>query len=581
MKATQLGYGVIAGLAMAPAVSTAQESGSSQYAVHMEYDVRVKMRDGVELSTDVYRPDAAGRFPVILIRTPYDNGTAPNVVQGRRWASQGYVYAVQDVRGRGDSDGQFYPLIYEAEDGYDAQTWAGTQAWSNGKVGTTGGSYLGWTQVYAAGLNNPHLAAMIPIVTPPDPLRNFPYRYGTIMPSTANWLVLISGHTMQDLSQHDLEASYHVRPLRDMDLFFGRHLQAWRDWLDHPTLDDYWRQQFYQEKLLETTAPALHISGWYDDVLVGTTENFINLTKHAEDPEVRRWQHLLIGPWGHGVNSRRQWGRIDFGPDALIDLAAVQRRWFDYWLKGKDNGLDTLPPVRIFVMGENTWRDEREWPLRRTQYTPFYFHSDGRANSRLGDGALSPEPPGNEPPDHYRYDPADPTPFVTEAHFSQMGGPDDYRSVERRDDVLVYTTAALTEPMEVCGPLQVKLHAASSARDTDWIVRVLDVHPDGFAQRLNEGLVRARLRHGLEREEFLTPGQVEEYDIDAWSTCILLAEGHQLRVEVMSGAFPLIDPNLNTGRPIGDDVEGVVAEQTVYHDRLRPSHVVLPVVPRR
>jgi putative CocE/NonD family hydrolase len=544
----------------------------------MEFDQRVRMRDGVELSTDVYRPDAPGRFPVILVRTPYDNGVGFNISQGRYWASHGFVYAVQDVRGRGDSDGRFYPLIDEANDGYDAQTWAGTQPWSNGKVGTTGGSYLGWTQVYPAGLRNRYLAAMIPMVTPPDPLRNLPYRHGTIAASLVNWLVLISGNTLQDLSQHDLEASYRVRPLRDMDLFFGRRLAAWRDWLDHPTLDDYWRPQLYQERLLETGAPALHISGWYDDVLVGTTENFVNLATRAKDPEVRRRQHLLIGPWGHATNTRRQWGRIDFGPGAIIDLAGVQRRWFDRWLKDLPNGVDTLPPVRIFVMGENRWRDEREWPLRRTEFTPYYLHSGGRANSGYGDGRLGPEAPGDERPDRYRYDPADPAPFITEPHFSQMGGPDDYRPVERRDDVLVYTTPPLAEPLEICGPLRFRLFASSSARDTDWVGRVLDVHPDGFAQRLNDGVIRARTRKGFDRAELLTPGQVEEYDIDAWSTCVLLAEGHRLRVEITSSAFPLIDPNLNTGGPFGDEVKGVVAEQTIYHDRGRPSHLVVPIV---
>jgi putative CocE/NonD family hydrolase len=550
------------------------------HGVRFQYDVRVPMRDGVELSTDLYLPDAPGPFPVILVRTPYDNGVAARVIDGKFWASHGYVYAIQDVRGRGDSDGEFYPLVHEAEDGYDAQTWAGTQPWSTGNVGTTGGSYLGWTQVYPAGLANPYLAAMISVVTPPDPLRNLPYRYGAIAPALVNWLVSISGHTIQDISQHDLEGSYHVRPLRDTDLFFGRRIQAWRDWLDHPTLDDYWRAQSYQDNLMNATAPTLHISGWYDDVLVGTTENYVNLSQRAADPAVRRRQHLVIGPWGHQVNTRRRWGRIDFGPEALVDLRGRQLRWFDRWLKGEENGIDDEPPVRIFVMGDNVWRDEQEWPLARTRYTKFYLHSAGRANSRFGDGTLSTEPPDDEPADTYRYDPSDPTPFITEAAYSQLGGPDDYRAVERRDDVLVYSGPVLTEPLEVCGPLTFKLYAASSARDTDWIGRVLDVHPDGFVQRLNEGLIRARLRNGLEHEVPLTPGRVEAYDIDAWSTCKVLGVGHRLRIEIASAAFPLIDANLNTGGPIGDETDGVVAEQTVFHDRERASYVVVPVIPR-
>ncbi|MFQ5792681.1 MAG: CocE/NonD family hydrolase, partial [Acidobacteriota bacterium] len=368
-------------------------------------------------------------------------------------------------------------------------------------------------------------------------------------------------------------------PLREADTRLGRHIQAWRDWFDHPTLDEYWRKQAYQEKLLEAMVPILHISGWYDDVLVGTTENYVNLTTGARDPTIRKQQWLLIGPWGHRVNTTTKLGAIDFGPEALIDMDDLQTRWFDRWLKAIDNGIDAAPSVRIFVMGENRWRDEDQWPLARAEYVKYFFHSGGRANSLFGDGTLSTEPPGDEPPDRYRYDPADPTPFITETHFSQIGGPDDYRPVERRDDVLVYTAPALTEKLEICGPLRVKLYAASSARDTDWTAKILDVHPRGYAQRLNDGIVRARFRHSMEREEFLEPGESAEYDIDCWSSCIVLEAGHRLRVEISSSAFPKFDRNLNTGGPIGKELGGIVAEQTVYHDRLRPSHVLIPVLP--
>lgn len=549
------------------------------YAVKMEYDVRMPMRDGVTLSADVYRPDATGRFPVILVRTPYDNGTAPNVVRGRFWASRGFAYVVQDVRGRGDSDGVFYPLVTEAEDGYDSQTWCGQQPWSNGKIGMTGNSYLGWTQVYPAGLRNPSVAALIPTVTPPDPVRNFPYQFGVLGPTTVSWLAFISGHTLQDISEHDLMGAYSALPLREIDTKLGRTIRAWRDWVDHPALDDYWRKQAYQDSMLKATVPMLHVSGWYDDVLVGTTENFVNMTTKAEDPAERTRQHLLIGPWGHAVNTKRKWGSIDFGPDALIDLDGLQIRWFERWLKGVPNGIENDPPVRIFVMGENKWRDEREWPLARTQYVSYYLQSGGRSNSLLGDGTLTTSAPaGDQPPDRYSYNPADAVPFITEPAFNQIGGPDDYRPVERRDDVLVYTGPTLSEPLEVCGPLRVRLFASSSARDTDWTAKVLDVHPDGYAQRLNDGIVRARFRKSLEREELLTPGQVEEYDVDCWSTCIRLDTGHRLRLEISSSAFPKFDRNMNTGGPLGTESKGVIAQQTVYHDRLRPSRLIVPVV---
>jgi putative CocE/NonD family hydrolase len=549
--------------------------------VKMEFDRRVPMRDGVTLSADVYRPDAPGRFPVILVRTPYDNGTAPNVVRGRFWASHGYVYVVQDVRGRGDSDGEFYPLTHEAEDGYDTQTWCADQPWSNGKVGMTGSSYLGWVQVYAAGLRNPALAAMVPIVTPPDPIRNFPVQFGVFGPTSVSWLVMLSGKTNQDISQLDLTRAHNHLPLREIDELLGRRIKAWRDWFDHPTLDEYWEKQAYQEKLLDEQVPALHISGWYDDVLVGTTENYVNLTTRAKEPNVRKRQWLLIGPWGHAVNVGTKLGRIDFGPQAVIDLDELQLRWFDHWLKGVDNGIEKEPAVRVFVMGENRWETEQEWPIARTQYIKYFLHSNGHASSLSGNGTLSSETPANEPPDRFRYDPQDPAPFITEPAFNQVGGPDDYRPVERRDDVLVFTGPVVTEPLEICGPLRVKLYAASSARDTDWTAKVLDVHPDGFAQRLNDGIVRARFRKGPEKEEFLVPGAVEEYDIDCWSTCIVLGKGHRLRLEISSSAFPKFDRNLNTGGPIGKEAKWIVADQIVYHDQLRPSHVVVPVVPPR
>ncbi len=559
------------------AVGADRHPSPTQRAVKMEYDVRIPMRDGVELSADVYRPDAPGGFPVILVRTPYDNGTASNVVRGRFWAARGFAYVVQDVRGRGDSDGDFYPLIDEANDGYDTQTWCGQQPWSNGRIGMTGSSYLGWTQLYTAGLRSPALAALIPIATPPDPVRNFPYQFGVMNPTTVSWLAFISGHTLQDISEHDLIGAYNSLPLRDLDARLGRHIRAWKDWIDHPSLDDYWRRQAYQEKLLDAVVPMLHVSGWYDDVLVGTTENYVNMTTWARDLDERKRQRLLIGPWGHAVNTKRFWGSIDFGPDALIDLDSLQRRWFDRWLNAVPNGIDSEPPVRIFVMGENRWRDEQEWPLARTEYAKYYLHSGGRANSLFGDGVLSTDQPAEEPPDRFDYNPADAVPFITEPDFHQVGGPDDYRAIERRDDVLVYTTPVLADRMEMCGPITVKLFAASSARDTDWTAKVLDVHPGGYAQRLNDGIVRARYRNSLERPELLTPGEPQEYTIDCWSTCILLDRGHRLRLEVSSSAFPKFDRNLNTGGPLGTETSGVVAHQTVYHDRSRPSHVVVPI----
>jgi len=554
------------------------------YGVEYEFNVRIPMRDATVLSADIYRPKAAGKFPVLLLRTPYTKGRAGTnsyAEQGRYWASHGYVFMVQDVRGRGDSDGEFYPLINEAMDGFDTQQWAGTQPWSSGKVGTFGSSYLGWTQVYAATMRNPHLAAMVPMVTPPDPNRNFPTSFGVNMPAALMWLAGLDGHINQDLSAIDVNTVLASRPLLDMDRRFGRRLPAWHDWVEHPANDDYWRRQAYQDKLLDADRPMLHISGWYDDVLVGTTENFINMTTRSRAPQVRARQRMLIGPWGHAINAGRKLGEIDFGPAAVIDLNEILRRWFDHWLKGVDNGVDNEAPVRLFVMGRNEWVEEREWPIARTQYVKYYLRSGGSANGRNGNGVLSTAGPAEEQPDRFRFDPANPVPYLKELNWHQVGGPDDFSELELRQDILVYTGPAVTERLRICGPLRVKLFAASSARDTDWTAKVLDVHPNGFAQRLNDGVVRARFRKGNDREELLTPDKMEEYDIDAWSTCTELQKGHRLRLEIASSAFGKYDVNPNTGGPLGKETRQVIADQTVYHDRLRASYLLLPVVPPR
>ena len=554
------------------AVPSAMVSSTS---IHIDYDVRIRMRDGAVLSTDVYRPKGDSRVPVILVRTPYDNGVAAHVAAGKRWAARGYAYVVQDVRGRGESDGEFYPLVTEGNDGVDTIAWLAVQPWSTGRVGMMGSSYLGWVQLYAAIQKPPALKALIPTVTPPDPDRNFPVQFGAYEPSTLSWLATLSGKTMQDISEHDLRAAYTHRPLYEADRLLGRTLAVWRDWLDHPTHDAYWEAQSFQTALKDVTIPMLHISGWYDDVLVGTTENYA-ITRDKPN------QFLLIGPWGHRINQGRRIGAIDFGPTAVMDLERVYERWFDRWLKEIPNGVESDPTVRYFVMGANQWRTATAWPLPNVTMTRYYLSSGGHANSRLGDGRLTRTAPGDQPADQstdrYRADPANPFPFVTDDAFSQIGGPDDYAAVETRPDVLVYTSAPLAKPTTVCGPMQVSLFAASSATDADWATKVLAVRPDGFALRLNDGIVRARFRHGRTREELLQPGTVEHYDIDNWSTCIEMGRGWRVRLEVASHAFPKFDVNLQTGGAIGKEVTGVAADQTVFHDRTRPSYVELPLL---
>jgi putative CocE/NonD family hydrolase len=298
-------------------------------------------------------------------------------------------------------------------------------------------------------------------------------------------------------------------------------------------------------------------------------------------PPVRNRQKLLMGPWPHAVNSTSKLGGVDFGPSAKIDLNATMLRWFDAWLKGIDNGVESEPPVRIFVMGSNQWVDEHEWPIARTRYTEFYLHSSGRANTLYGDGKLSTDKPQSEKSDLFTYDPQDPVPFITEPSFQQIGGPDDYRAIERRDDVLVYTGDPVTSAIEVCGPINVTLYASTTATDTDFTAKLIDVWPNGFAERLSDGIVRARFRDGMERENLIHPGTVYEYKIDAWNTCQMFKTGHSIRLEISSSAFPKYSRNLNTGEPLGRTTNMVAARQTIYHDAQHPSVVTLPVVPER
>jgi putative CocE/NonD family hydrolase len=549
--------------------------------VKVEFDRRIPMRDGVTLSADLYRPDAPGRFPVILTRTPYLK--SPRDKEGlercRYFAARGYVYVVADVRGRGDSGGTFVPYIDEGRDGWDAIEWCSAQPWSTGKVATVGGSYTAKNQWLAAIEQPPHLAAMVTMVTPSDPFVEWPT--GVPIPMDISWHQFTAGHMLQNLDAVTWDKVHRHLPLLTMDEAVGRPLPYWREMFEHARLDDWWEPQRYQNKLDRVKVPVLHLSGWYDDEQVGTPLNFAGMVARAATREIRQSQKLIMGPWPHNVAAQpTKLGEVDFGPTAKIDLSATLLRWFDHWLKGIDTGLMNEPPVRIFVMGANKWRDENEWPPARAKFVKYFLHSRRRANSLYGDGSLSAAEPGSdEREDHYSSDPERPVPFITEPTFAQIGGPDDYRPVERRDDVLVYTTEPLAADTEVTGPVRARLFAASTARDTDFTAKLLDVWPDGYAQRLCDGMVRARFREGMDKPALIEPGKIYAYGVDCWTTSQLFKKGHSIRLEIASTAFPKYDRNPNTGATLGKSTEMKRADQTIYHDADHPSHLLLPVVP--
>jgi putative CocE/NonD family hydrolase len=546
----------------------------------IEINRRVPMRDGVTLSADIYypaHPESGARRPAIVLRTPYVKANPTLVKTGRYWAEHGYVFVAMDVRGRGDSDGVFVPYFNEGRDGYDTIEWCAAQPWCDGNVGTLGGSYLGRIQWLAALEAPPHLRAMVVLVPPSDPFVETPT--GLPSPMHLCWLHGVSGRVNQPMEAVDWMRVYEHLPVRTMDELTGQPQPRWREEVDHAQLDDFWAQICYQDKFDRLAVPVLHISGWYDDEQIGSTRNFIGMTNHAATPEARRSQRLLMGPWDHAVNTASRLGEVDFGPQAIIDLLGEERRWFDRWLKGSPIAVPDAP-ARIFIMGTNEWRDEQEWPPARTQWTPYYLHSAGHANSRFGDGLLSPTPPAAEPSDAYRYDPARPVPFLTGPTSQQIGGPDDYAAVEQRADVLVYMTPPLEADTEVTGPIRVDLYAASSAPDTDFTTKLVDVWPTGFVQRLTDGIVRARFRDGMAAPSLITPGEVYRYTIDCWNTAQVFHAGHRIGLEISSSAFPKYDRNPNTGAPLGQTAALAPADQRIYHDADHPSALILPIIPR-
>jgi putative CocE/NonD family hydrolase len=571
----------------------------------LERDVVMPMRDGVTLKADIYRPDATQPVPAILSRTPYSKESLLNhslTLDAFRGAEAGYAIVFQDTRGRWDSEGEFYPYRHEIEDGYDSVEWLAAQPWCSGAVGMVGGSYIGATQWLAAIGQPPHLGAIAPNITSSEYYEGWTYLGGAFRLATMLFWVVSSLATdtarrrgMNDemlrlalASERLDERDYGHLPLKELPLLRDSGLASYYfDWLDHPGSDDYWQQFTVKRHYGKIQVPAYNLGGWFDIFVGGTLENFVRMQQEGGSEAARKGQRLLMGPWSHGVFSGL-FPDYNFGlvsSQDVIDITALQLRFFDYHLKGIDNGLADEAPVRLFVMGENRWRDEWEWPLARTRYEAWYLHSDGKAS---GGGELSPQAPSEEPTDSYLYDPRDPTPTAggfTMIHGLMVGihaGPHDQRTVEARPDVLVYTSTILEQPLEATGPLTFVLYAASSAPDTDFIIHLCDVHPDGAARILAEGIIRARYREGKDKARLLTPGEVYEFKIDLAGTSHVFLPGHRIRVDVMSSSFPNFDLNLNSGGIVGEEALSAArpALQTVYHDGARASHIVLPVIAR-
>ena len=556
--------------------------------------VPIRMRDGVSLYADVFRPVGNERYPVIVSRTPYSTERFPSAYEaGVYFSRRGYVYVFQDVRGRHESDGRWEPFFDDERDGYDTVEWAAKQPWSNGKVGMQGGSYLGQNQWRAAQAGPPSLVTIFPSVASTSIYHDwitlngawrlsFNFGWGPVR-QESRIMQNPGAHTVDGLHAiHYDEVQRHL-PLNTMQQLVGRRAKFYDDWLANPDYNAYWKPLNVEEMFAKVAVPVHTFGGWFDIFSQGTLRGYVGMSQKGATERIRRGSNLVIGAWGHG--STQKTGDIDFGPTAHVNEQALQLRWYDYWLKGIDNGLAAEPPVKLFVMGRNEWVLENEYPLARTEFRPFYFASGGKANSDQGDGRLTwQKPAGSAPADRFRYDPNDPVPSLGGNNCCGTptpAGPRDQRPIERRQDVLIYTSEPLPQEIEVTGPVKVVLHASSDAPDTDFVAKLVDVHPDGTSYNMAEGIVRARYRESVAAPAPLTPGKVYRFEIDMVGTSVAFLRGHRIRVHVTSSHFPQFDRNPNTGARFGATREVRVAEQTIVHDADHPSHILLPVIPDR
>ena len=559
------------------------------------WNVRIPMRDGVELANNVYLPAgglAGGPYPVVFARNPYNRQVWADVLGWRSFTERGYAVVSQDCRGRLDSDGEFYPFLTEGPDAFDSIEWLAEQPWCTGKIGMMGGSYGGWVQWAAAKERPPHLTTLVSSCAAGKWGQELPWDRGGVSLVMFTWLYMMIGRSMQVTEYVDWGRVFKHLPLRTMDRALGKEIPAWHDWLDHHLLDDYWVSGLLDDVFAELDLPALHLTGWFDGDQPGQMY-FWDGMKRSKNPA---GQHLVVGPWTHGgvfrpVQTVRD---LDFTPKSVVDMVDLHLRWFDHWLRGIDNGLMDEPPVRYFVTGINEWREASGWPPTDHDELRLYLRSGGAANTALGDGTLSVDiPDDDEPEDVYLYDPEDVAKFADINFFPSgrdLTKPADARGLELRDDILTYTSEPMTEPLHLCGRPTVVLYGSSDCPDTDWVVGLADVDPSGRCIPLMRdedhqehvtqgGRLRARFRDGLDKEVFMTAGEVYEFRLEIRDIAHVIKPGHRLRLTVMSWDFPTFARNLNTDESIADGTAVRVATNRVHHTPVWPSYLLLPVQP--
>src|ERR1700731_2614609 len=506
------------------------------------------MRDGVTLRADVYRPKADGKYPVLLGRTPYDKTGTLHF--GLKAAARGYVVIAQDVRGRFESEGEWYTFRYESQDGYDTVEWAAALPYSNGKVGMFGGSYVGATQYLAALAKPPHLAGICPNVKASNYQQGRTYQGGAFEQwFNESWTTGLAENTMRRRAEKkaDAVAGTKVLALISYPVLEPPSAEGvapyFTDWLAHPNFDEYWKQLSIEDHYAQIQVPVYGMGAWYDIFLGGTLKNYVRLKTEAGTEVARKGQRLVVSVGGHaGGSSTGKVGAVEFGSKLPADGDEAMLRWYDWLLKGEANGVEKEKAVKIFVMGKNEWREEEDWPLARAKNTKFYLHSAGGAQTANGDGTLSTVAPGTEKTDEFKYDPNDAVPTLGGplccGPFPPAGlGPQDQSQAEARSDVLVFTTPALSKDLEVTGPVSLDLYVSSSAVDTDFTGKLVDLWPHGFAQNLTEGILRLRYRNSQDKAELAKPGETYHVTVDLWATSNVFRAGHKLRWEVASRKF--------------------------------------------
>ncbi len=533
------------------------------------------MRDGIRLAAVLYHPAGKGPWPCIVNRLPYGHESVEPLA--KYFAGAGYAVLVQDTRGRYRSEGgseTFYPFVTEENDGLDTIDWVKKQSWCNGKIATWGLSYHGYTQ-WALAPSNPNIDAMAPLIITAN-IYHFSYTNGTLKLETClGWGIKNLHRKSKTFAGHPKRAYWHL-PLIEADNVGRGQWPFFDDMLAHPTHDEFWKPLDFSNRISEVKAPALFVSGWYDIFNTDQLREFQSWQARGPDAPKAR---LIVGPWSHAFYNTSL-KNVDWGwKDALDKGLKPCLLWFDRWLKGINNGIDLLKPVHIYVMGENKWRDFDKWPPDGTQEMNFYLSSSGDANSLKGKGRLSTEASrADEPSDSFDYDPLKPVPTKGGAGMLPWkAGPTKQNKVEQRSDVLVYSTETFDEPLIFVGSVLVKLYAATSAVDTDFTAKLVDVYPNGKALIVNDGILRGRYREGGEAK-MLTPGEVYEWNIDLGYTALKINPGHRIRLEISSSNFPRFNRNLNTSEVIATGVRTVIAHQKVFHSAQYPSRLILNVL---